>query len=174
LSQRCGWKAGLAPPDPDEAELEEREGMAIGGVPEPYLDAWARLQCQKPPRVSDAEWRQAIDDAGRFLDQRGSLAVEFRWSAGDLFDVPRDNGTCGLVWFLKGERVRGLGPEHAVLWGGERVLDKLTRGEWINPYMTLSSADSSSTEPKKSFQTSTTLRRAGRPCGRTARLTDFE
>ena len=124
------------------------------GVAEPYLDAFARLQCQKPVRVSDAAWRQVIDDVGRFLDQRGSL------SAGDLFDVPRDNGTCGLVWFLKGERVRGLGPEHAVLWGGERVLDKLTRGEWINPYMTLSSADSSSTEPKKSFQTSTTLRRA--------------
>jgi hypothetical protein len=27
-----------APPDPDEAELEEREGMAIGGAPEPYLN----------------------------------------------------------------------------------------------------------------------------------------
>jgi hypothetical protein len=30
-----------------EAALEERKGMALGGVPEPYLDAWARLQIQK-------------------------------------------------------------------------------------------------------------------------------
>ena len=50
--------------------------MAMDSVPERYLDAWARLQCQKPTRVSDAEWRQAIDDAGRFLDQWGSLAVQ--------------------------------------------------------------------------------------------------
>ena len=64
--------------------------MAMGGVPEPYLDAWARLQYQKPMRVSDAEWRQAINDAGRFLDQWGSRAVEFGWAAGKLFDVPRD------------------------------------------------------------------------------------
>jgi hypothetical protein len=131
----------------------------MGSVPEPYLDAWARLQCQKPMRVSDAEWRQAIDDAGRVLDQWGSLALEFGWTAGDVFDVPHD-GKPGLIWFAAGERVRALVPEHAVLWGGERVLDNLTRGEWINPYMTLSSADSSSREPKKSFQTSTTLRRA--------------
>ena len=30
-------------------------------------DAWARLQCQKPMAVSEAEWRQAIDDGGRFF-----------------------------------------------------------------------------------------------------------
>jgi hypothetical protein len=56
------------PPEPDEAELEKRKGIAMGGVPELYVDAWARLQYQKPMRVSDAEWRQATDDAGRFLD----------------------------------------------------------------------------------------------------------
>jgi len=66
-------------------------------VPEPYLDAWARLQVQKPVHVTVEQWRQAIDDAGRFLDQWGSLAVQFGWTPGDLFDVPRD-GACGLVW----------------------------------------------------------------------------
>jgi hypothetical protein len=77
-------------PEPDEVEIEER-------VPEPYLDGWARLQCQKPMRVADAEWPLAIDDAGRFLDQRGSLAMELGWAAGELFDVPRDGrqgGSC--------------------------------------------------------------------------------
>ena len=47
-------------PEADEAALEERKGMAMGGVPEPYLDAWARLQVQKPFGVSDAGWRQAM------------------------------------------------------------------------------------------------------------------
>ncbi len=112
----------MAPPPPDRspaedtgAALEERKAMAMGGVPEPYLDAWARLQVQKPEGVSDAVWRQAIDDAGRFLDQWGSLAIELGWTAGELFDVPRDGNSGGLVWFQKGGRVRSLGPEHAVL-----------------------------------------------------------
>ena len=101
------------------------------GVPEPYLDAFARLQCQKPVRVSDAAWRQAIDDAGQFLDQWGSMAVEFKWTAGELFDRPRDGEPGGLGWFLKGECVRGLGPEHAVLGDGIRVYDRIERGEWV-------------------------------------------
>ena len=102
-------------------------------VPELYLDAWARLQCQKPMRVPDADWRQAIDAAGRFLDQWGSLAVEFQWTPADVFDVARDGRPGGLVWFLQGEAVRALGPEHAVT-EGERIFDRLTRAEWVNPY----------------------------------------
>jgi hypothetical protein len=91
LARLRGHKAEIAAlprkgsPEPDETELEKRKGMAIDGVPEPYLDAWARLQVQKPVRVSDAEWRQAIDDAGRFLAQWGSLALKFAWEAGELF-----------------------------------------------------------------------------------------
>jgi hypothetical protein len=108
--------------------------LAADSVPEPYLDAWARLQVQKPMRVSDAEWRQAIDDAGRFLDRLGSFAVELQWTAGGVFDVPHDGKPGGLVWFLKGEFVRSLGPEHAVLGNGTRAYDRIARGEWVNPY----------------------------------------
>src|SRR5204862_2891395 len=93
---------GTAKPD---VESEELKALAMDSVPEPYLDGWARLQCQKPMRVSGAEWRRALDDAGRFLDQWGSLAVEFDWSPGDLFDVPRDGKHGGPVWFLGGETV---------------------------------------------------------------------
>jgi hypothetical protein len=96
-----------APPEPEKAELEERKGMAMDSVPEPYLDAWARLQVQKPMRVSDADWRQAIDEAGRFLDQWGRLAVKLQWTAGEFFDVPRDNGTCGLGAPRRGAVVTG-------------------------------------------------------------------
>jgi hypothetical protein len=118
LGVACGV---AAPPEPDEVEIEERKGMAMGGVPERFLDAWAHLQVQKPHQVSDDGWRQAIDDAGQFFDQGGSLAADFGWTPGDLFDVPRIDGTCGLVWFLKGTRVHGLGPDHAVLGNGTRA-----------------------------------------------------
>jgi hypothetical protein len=116
----------IVAPEPDLVELEERKAMATDGVPELYLDAWGRLQCQKPIWVSDADWRQAIDAAGRFLDQWGSLAVEFQWTPADLFDVPRDGRSGGLVWFLQDETVRALGPEYAVT-EGERIFDWVTR-----------------------------------------------
>jgi hypothetical protein len=36
-----------APPEPDQAELDERKALAMHSLPEPYLDAWARLQMPK-------------------------------------------------------------------------------------------------------------------------------
>jgi hypothetical protein len=81
--------------------------------------------------VTELAWRQAIDDAGRFLAQWGSLAVEFGWTPGDLFDVPRD-GAVGLVWWLKSRTVTALGPEHASV--GDPAYDRESRREWVNPY----------------------------------------
>jgi hypothetical protein len=117
--------------DPDPVELDERKGVASDSVPERYLDAWARLQCQRPEGIPEPQWRQAINDAGRFLDQWGKLAVEFGWSAGNLFDVPRD-GRMGLVWWLLGRTVTALGPEHAGC--GTPAYDRITRQDWVNPY----------------------------------------
>jgi hypothetical protein len=91
-------------PDPDETEIEERMGIAANSVSEPYLDAFGRLQCQELIAVSDDEQRQAVNDAGRFLDAWGALAGEFQWSPGELFDVPRHDERCRLVWFLKARR----------------------------------------------------------------------
>lgn len=51
--------------------IEERAGLAADRVPPAYLDAWARLNHQKPSSVSEAEWRLALDDGGRFLDAWG-------------------------------------------------------------------------------------------------------
>ena len=110
-------------PKSDPAELQEPIGMASGSLPERYLDAWARLQCQRPFGASDQEWWQVIDDAGRFLDQWGSRAVEFGWTAGDLFDVPRDDKPGGLVWFLGGESVQAIGPRRMVTQDG-RVFNR--------------------------------------------------
>ena len=115
-------------PEPNPAEIEERKGMASDSVPEPYLDVWARLQCHPPKGAPNEEWRQVIDDAGRFLDQWGSRAVEFGWTPGDLFDVPCDGVQGGLAWFLEGEDVRSLGPEHAVTRSG-RAFDRLENSQ---------------------------------------------
>jgi hypothetical protein len=51
--------------------IEERSGLAADRVPSVYLDAWARLNCQKPARVSESEWRLALDNGGLFLDAWG-------------------------------------------------------------------------------------------------------
>lgn len=110
----------------DEAAVQERAGMAADRVPALYLDTWARLNCQKPERVSGAEWRLALDDGGRFLDGWGLIAAELQWSAGDLFDVPHGSRSGGLVWRLGGVRVEALGPDHARLGDGREVM----RGEF--------------------------------------------
>ena len=110
----------LAPVDADdEAGIEERAGLAADCVPACYLDAWARLNCQKPLRVSDAEWRLAHDDGGQFLDAWGEDAATLGWTSGELFDV-----TAGLVWRLGGERIEALGPDHARLRGGRTLKSK--------------------------------------------------
>jgi hypothetical protein len=117
--------------EPDSAELEVRKGMASNSAPVRYLDAWAAFQLQCPGGVKEQTWRQAIDDAGRFLAQWDKLAESFGWKPGDLFDVPRD-GAMGLVWWLKGRIVSALGPEHASV--GQPAHDRVTRREWVNPY----------------------------------------
>jgi hypothetical protein len=101
---------------PDVAEIDERAGLASDSVPTAYLGAWARLNCQKPARVSEAEWRLALDGGGRFLDAWGEDAAALGWTPGDLFDV-----TAGLVWRLAGERVEALGPDHARLGDGRTL-----------------------------------------------------
>jgi hypothetical protein len=83
------------PSQPDEIEFEERKAMAMGAVPERYLDG-SRLQLQRPAGVDEARWQQAVNDAGWFLDRWGAQADAFGFTAGDLFEAPS-----GLVWFSR-------------------------------------------------------------------------
>jgi hypothetical protein len=129
----------MAVPNPDVCEkskvaasdattkLAECQTLYLGSVPQPYLDGWARLQSQRPAAIPQLQWRQAVDSAGRFLDEWGSLTETFGWSPGDLFDVPHDGRPGGVAWFLIGERVRALGPEHAITTSG-RVFDRRQGG----------------------------------------------
>ena len=96
--------------------IEERAGLAADSVPAVYLDAWARLNHQKPFHVSEAEWRFALDDGGRFLDAWGNEAADMGCTPGELFDV-----TAGLIWRLAGERVEAIGADHVRLSDGRTI-----------------------------------------------------
>jgi hypothetical protein len=95
-------------PIADADAITERAALAADSVPACYLNAWARLQCQRPSSVDPETWRRTIDDAGSFLDAWGAHAATLEWMAGDLFDIPREGRAGGLVWQLKGERVEAL------------------------------------------------------------------
>ena len=94
-------------------------------MPAVYLDAWARLNCQKPLAASDAEWRLALHDSGLFLDAWCADAAAMGWRAGELFDVPRAGRTVGLVWQLRGAAVEALGAEHVRASDGRVILRAL-------------------------------------------------
>jgi hypothetical protein len=110
--------AGVRAADPashdDEAAIEERAGLASDRVPPVYLDVWARLNCQRPASLTEAEWRHALDDGGRFLDAFGNEAAALGWTPGELFDV-----TAGLVWRLNGMRVEAIAADRARLSDGQ-------------------------------------------------------
>jgi hypothetical protein len=95
-----------------QTEVEERAGLA-DSVPAIYLDAWARLNCQKPESVTEGDWRRALDDGGRFLDALGQDAAEIGWTPAQLFDVGR-----GIIWNLRGERALAIGTHGVRLGNG--------------------------------------------------------
>lgn len=107
-----GTAGGMS--SPDAFDMAERTAIAIvdGRVPPAYADAWAALQIRKWGNVSAAEWFQAVDDAGRFLDEWAEVALNFGWRSDDIFGWP------GLAWFCAGERVRALGPDNAITKSG--------------------------------------------------------
>jgi hypothetical protein len=110
-----------APIGTDFDAIEERAALAAESVLACYLDAWARLQCQQPLSVADGKRRLAINDAGLFLDAWGADAATMQWTAGELFDVPREGKQGGLVWQLNGERVHTLGEGRARLTDGRTI-----------------------------------------------------
>src|SRR5262249_3816102 len=117
-----GVTAGVTDARADAFLLAERTAIAIelGQVPLAYAAAWAAFQTNAPGRVSEAEWFRAVDDAGRFLGEWAALALDFGWQADDIF------GRAGLAWFCTGERVRALGPGHALTASG-RVFERRLR-----------------------------------------------
>jgi hypothetical protein len=107
----------------DADAIEERAGLASDRVPACYLESWARLNHHKPTRVSEAQWRIALDDGGRFLDQWGFQAVELGWRPGELFEA-----RAGLIWRLYGENIEAIYAYQVRLECGRVILRQETRG----------------------------------------------
>jgi hypothetical protein len=88
------------------------------------------LESRCPAHVEVEAWKQAVDDARRFVAQWGDKAERFGWTARDLFGLapPPDKpgatyhrlGRCdltGLVWLLHGRPVVALTERSAAIRG---------------------------------------------------------
>jgi hypothetical protein len=119
-----------------EADEASKASPPPAPVPAVYLEALAQLQARKPLEVTEAQWKQAIEDAGRFLDEvLAAKAFELGWTARDLFDPPIMGVPPGLVWFLCGRPVASLGLWAASVGEGHIVWNKETRHVWQSPYV---------------------------------------
>jgi hypothetical protein len=96
-----------------EADMIERAGLCVDGFPAIYLDAWVRLNCQKPMRVSEADWRRALDDGRHFFDTWGWVCRSgWEWPPDELFEAPCVDSGGGLIWRLQGRTVVSYGPDY--------------------------------------------------------------
>jgi hypothetical protein len=91
-------------------------GLAADSVPFRDLEAWARLNCQRPQGAREADWRRALQDGGLFLDEFRNEAATLCWRPGELFDLRN-----GLIWRLSGERVLAVGTHGVRLRNGLRL-----------------------------------------------------
>jgi hypothetical protein len=110
----------------DPASSDEREALlAEGGVPEPFVEAFAALQQVCPEGVPGSRWHQFVNDCGLFLDQWGARAAALGWTPSDLFGLDpiapmARYDRMGLCWLLKGEHIVLMSAEAATLSGGHR------------------------------------------------------
>ena len=102
--------ATLAGPQED---FEERAAIVEfdGEISREWAEGLARLcTMPKPPNVSEAHWRQAVDAAGRFADNWAAKASALGWTALDIFSVDRTAPegalhTAGLIWLLQDKEI---------------------------------------------------------------------
>lgn len=111
----------------EAAALQERAAIIADGSGAPYgwAEAFATLDRSLPVAgYSHGQWRQLIDDGGRFLDQWAAEAARLGWRAVDCFGVVKSLGTdmrprdevgqrAGLVPLITGGRVTSIGPDFA-------------------------------------------------------------
>jgi hypothetical protein len=97
-----------------EAQIFERQAFAEieGGVHPSFVAGFVRLQMSLLEGANEAEWYQAINDAGLFLDSFGAKAAAFGWSPDDVF------AASGLAWALKGASVTDISTTGAMLSDG--------------------------------------------------------
>lgn len=98
-------------------DLDEREAMALAGeVPLAFARVFAAMQVARPASVDEPRWRQAINDAGVFVDTWGGVAERLGWTARDIFG-PHFTPSA-LAWALQGAQVIALTATEAHLSDG--------------------------------------------------------
>ncbi len=102
------WHALLDPDEEERAAIIEYDG----GAPRAWAEAFARLHPDRPPRdVSYRQWRQFVDDCGRFIDRWAVKADAWAGPLDDLFgwDTFRPFSLIamqmGLGWRIEGGAV---------------------------------------------------------------------
>ena len=68
--------------------------------------------------VGPFAWEAAKHDAAILFGVFGRLPGEYQWAPDDLFDVPHDGKSGGLVWFIKGSPVTAIGHRMAQMQDG--------------------------------------------------------
>ena len=109
----------------EHQEHPKNESSKLGAKLWRDLDA---LQVECPAYVEAKRWRQAVEDARRFVAEWGEQAAALGWTADDLFglapipDRPKARferlsryDLTGLVWLLRGRRVIALTEITAVI-----------------------------------------------------------
>jgi hypothetical protein len=107
----------------DTEEFEERAALVQYGaaVPRDWAEGFARLDLARPANgFTERQWRQLIDDGGKFLDRWASAAAKAGWIATDVFGVhplaPNANySLSGLVPLIDGGEVVWLSTGHATI-----------------------------------------------------------
>lgn len=112
----------------EEDQIDERAAVAFdSGVPESFVDGWARMQCQRLQGVPEAWHHRAVDCTGRMLDRHGRRLAATGWTVEDLFDRPlllgsTDYGStidlreAGLAWQLRhGDVIDALDTVKAII-----------------------------------------------------------
>ena len=112
---------GLAPKRvsdlPSDEQAEVRRAMDI-------FRSFAELQAACDQIGANALQDQVKADSAAFMRQWQTEAIVMGWPQEGLFSAPKATEPGGLVYWLHGEEIRALGPEHAVTQSG-RVFDRL-------------------------------------------------
>jgi hypothetical protein len=111
-------------PEPEAiVDFEERAAMVECGakVPREWAEGFAGLDLARPVNgFTLQQWRQLIDDGGRFLDRWAWDAERLGWKAADVFGLHpiapnANNSLSGLVLLINGGEVVRLARDYATI-----------------------------------------------------------
>jgi hypothetical protein len=83
--------------------------FGLGEVPQRLKSAWLAVSSRCPAGIEPVTWEMAMFDTALLIGDFGALIEDYRWTPGDLFDVPRDGGRVALCGFARARRCGASG-----------------------------------------------------------------